>query len=100
MRQQAASNSANAVLPIPLGDDSFVIARTKGSFVSQAPKRGGNSWEEGLNDAQTTLFLSPARVGGVYWGAGPVILLPTATNSTTGMSKWASEWKQQDKQPA
>jgi hypothetical protein len=89
----ATTNSlelSNAVLPIPLGDDWFVIARTKGAFVSQAPKRGGDHWEDGLNDAQTTLFLSPARVGGVTWGIGPVILLPTATNSTTGMSKWGA----------
>jgi hypothetical protein len=89
----ATTNSfelSNAVLPVPLGDDWFVIARTKSSFVSQAPKRSGNHWEDGLNDAQTTLFLSPARVAKVLWGVGPVILLPTATNSTTGMSRWGS----------
>jgi hypothetical protein len=89
----ATTNSlelSNAVLPIPLGDDWFVIARTKGSLVSQAPKRGGNSWENGLNDAQTTLFFSPARIAGVFWAAGPVILLPTATNSTTGMNRWGA----------
>jgi hypothetical protein len=90
---KATTNSlelSNAVLPVPLGDDWFVIARTKGSFVSQAPKRDGNSWEDGLNDAQTTLFLSPARFAGVFWGAGPVILLPTATNTTTGKSRWGA----------
>jgi hypothetical protein len=89
----ATTNSlevSNAVLPVPLGDDWFVIARTKGSFISQAPKRSGNSWHNGLNDAQTTLFLSPARVAGVLWGVGPVILLPTATNSTTGMNNWGA----------
>jgi hypothetical protein len=81
---------SNAVLPIPLDDDWFIIARTKGAFVSQAPKQRGNNWEDGLNDAQTTLFLSPARATRFFWGAGPVILLPTATNSTTGMSRWGS----------
>jgi hypothetical protein len=79
---------SNAIVPIPLRDDWFIIARTKGAFVSRAPQREGDSWENGLNDAQTTLFLSPARASGVFWGAGPVIQLPTATNSTTGMSRW------------
>jgi hypothetical protein len=79
---------SNAVVPIRLDDDWFVIARSKGAYVSQAPKNGGNSWKNGFNNAQTTLFLSPARGDGFFWGAGPVILLPTATNSATGMNEW------------
>ena len=81
---------SNAVLPIPLDDDWFLIARSKGAFVSQAPRKAGDNWEDGLNNAQTTLFLSPARGNGFFWGAGPVISLPTATNSVTGMNKWGS----------
>ena len=81
---------SNAVLPVRLDDDWFLIARSKGAFVSQAPKRAGGNWEDGLNNAQTTLFLSPARGNGFFWGAGPVISLPTATNSVTGMNKWGS----------
>jgi hypothetical protein len=47
----ATTNSveiSSAVVPIPLDDDWFIIARTKGSFVSQAPKRIGNNWADGL----------------------------------------------------
>ena len=32
----------NAVVPIPLDDDWFIMARIKGAYVSQAPKRAGN----------------------------------------------------------
>jgi hypothetical protein len=79
----ATTNSvewSNAVLPIPLDDDWFLIARRK--FVSQAPKKAGDNWEDGINNVQTTLFLSPARGSGLF--GGPVISFPTATNSVTG----------------
>ena len=38
----------------------------------------------GLSDTVATAFLSPARTGRVIWGAGPVLLLPTATNNALG----------------
>ena len=81
---------SNAVLPVQLDDDWFLIARTKGAFVSQAPKKQGDHWEDGLDNTQTTLFLSPARGDEFFWGVGPVAFLPTATNSVTGMNKWGS----------
>jgi hypothetical protein len=80
----------NALVPVPLGDDWFLIARSKGAFVSQAPKAQGASWANGLNNAQTTLFFSPARGSGFFWGAGPVISFPTATNSATGNNQWGT----------
>ena len=81
---------SNAVVPVPLGDDWFLIARSKGALVSQAPKSRGVSWENGLNNAETTLFLSPARGNGFYWGAGPVISFPTATTTATGTNRWGT----------
>jgi hypothetical protein len=80
----------NALIPVPLDDDWFLIARSKGAFVSQAPKAQGASWANGLNNAQTSLFLSPARGNGFFWGAGPVISFPTATNSATGNNQWGA----------
>jgi len=81
---------SNAVVPIPLNDDWFLIARSKGSFISQAPKNSGDSWQSGFNNMQTTLFLSPALGNTFFWGAGPVISLPTATNAATGQNRWGS----------
>ena len=37
-----------------------------------------------MSDTVATAFLSPARTGKVIWGAGPVLLLPTATNNALG----------------
>jgi hypothetical protein len=79
---------SNAVVPIPLNDDWFLIGRSKGAFISQAPKKSGNSWEDGLNNLQTTLFLSPAWGDKFFWGVGPVISFPTATNAVTGQNRW------------
>jgi hypothetical protein len=81
---------SNAVLPVELDDNWFLIARTKSAFVSQAPKKQGDHWEDGLDNTQTTLFLSPAQGNEVFWGVGPVVFLPTATNSVTGENKWGS----------
>jgi hypothetical protein len=78
------------VIPVPLGDDWFLIARSKSAFLSQAPKGQGSSWRNGLNNAQTTLFISPARGNGFYWGVGPVISFPTATNTATGTNRWGA----------
>ena len=43
----------------------------------------------GMGDATMTLFVSPAKPGGLIWGAGPIIGIPSATNSETlGSGKW------------
>jgi hypothetical protein len=81
---------SNAILPIQLDDDWFAIARSKGSYVSQAPKKGGDNWKNGFNNFQTTVFLSPAHGNEFFWGVGPVISLPTATNSATGINRWGT----------
>jgi hypothetical protein len=81
---------SNALIPMRLDDDWYLIARSKGAFVSQAPKTQGVSWENGLNNAETTLFFSPARGNGFYWGIGPAISFPTATNSATGTNQWGA----------
>jgi hypothetical protein len=38
------------------------------------------------------LFLSPRKLtsGGLIWGVGPVLLLPTATDSLLGAKKWGA----------
>jgi hypothetical protein len=88
-----ATNSveiSNAVVPVPLGDDWFLIARSKAAFLSQAPKSPGKNWEDGFNNAQTTLFLSPARGNGFYWGVGPVVSFPSATTGATDSNQWGT----------
>jgi hypothetical protein len=46
--------------------------------------------DSGLGDIVASLFLSPKEptAGGWIWGAGPVFLLPTATDDMLGREKW------------
>jgi hypothetical protein len=79
-----------AVVPFRLNDDWSLITRTKLPAYSQPPKKLGDSWESGLGNGYTTFFLSPAGGEGFYWGAGPVLYYPSATNTALGVNKWGS----------
>ena len=79
-----------AILPFILNDDWALITRTKFPAYSQPPKELGDSWGSGLGNGYTTFFLSPARGESFYWGVGPVLYYPSATNSALGVNKWGS----------
>jgi hypothetical protein len=79
-----------AVVPFRLNDDWALITRTKLPFEAQPPKKLGESWADGFSNGYTTFFLSPASGHGFYWGAGPVLYYPSATNSALGVNKWGS----------
>ena len=79
-----------AIVPFRLNDDWALITRTKLPGYSQPPKKLGDHWEAGLGNGYTTFFLSPSRGNGFYWGAGPVLYYPTATNTALGVNKWGS----------
>lgn len=75
------------VVPFKLSDDLNLITRTVIPIIQEpdlSPTVPGTS---GLGDVQTSLFLSPAKVGKVIWGAGPVISFPTATEDILGTKK-------------
>jgi hypothetical protein len=72
------------VVPFKLSNDWNLITRTI-IPVAQVPDLApGVNGTTGLGDIQTSLFLSPTKVGRVIWGAGPVISFPTATEDTLG----------------
>lgn len=79
-----------AVIPFSLTDDWALITRTKLPAMSQPPKKHGEHWVGGLSNGYTTFFLSPSRGDGFYWGAGPVVYYPLATNAALGVNKWGS----------
>jgi hypothetical protein len=79
-----------AVVPFALGSDWSLITRTKLPFVADPPKKLHRPWEQGLANGYTTFFLSPRHGSGFYWGVGPVVYYPTATNSATGVNKWGA----------
>ena len=79
-----------AVVPFRLNEDWALITRTKLPAIVQPPKKLGDHWATGLSNGYTTFFLSPEHGEGFYWGAGPVLYYPSATNSTVGVNKWGS----------
>jgi hypothetical protein len=44
----------------------------------------------GLGDIQYQGFLSPAKPGGLVWGVGPVLQVPSATDELLGTEKWSA----------
>jgi hypothetical protein len=53
------------------------------------PSQGSQS---GLGDITLSLFFSPRETGpgGITWGAGPILLLPSATDDLLGGKKWGA----------
>ena len=50
---------------------------------------GENTQQSGLGDAVVSAFFSPAEPkNGVVWGAGPVLLVPIATDDLLGTKKF------------
>jgi len=80
----------NAIVPFQLNDDWALITRTKLPLIVQPPKKKGEEWTTGLGNGYTTFFFSPTRGNGFYWGAGPLLYFPTATNSALGVNRWGS----------
>jgi hypothetical protein len=80
------------VLPFKLGEDWNLISRTILPVVYQENVTGPSTSESGLGDTLQSLFFSPQKPGpgGLIWGAGPVLLFPTATDDVLGGEKWGA----------
>jgi hypothetical protein len=78
------------VVPFSLNDDWNLISRTIFPVISQDDIFPGAGSQTGLGDIVQSLFFSPVRPteSGWIWGAGPVFLLPTATDDLLGTEKW------------
>jgi hypothetical protein len=78
------------VIPIELNDDWNVISRTILPVIDQEDVPAVGIDESGLGDTVQSLFFSPKAPteGGWIWGAGPVFLLPTATDDVLGAEQW------------
>ena len=78
------------VIPLSLGPDLTLITRTILPLVDlkDLPVSGDN--ESGIGDVTASQFLSPKRptASGWIWGAGPVELLPTASDRALGTGKF------------
>lgn len=78
------------VIPINFNDDLNLISRTILPIVDQSGVPAPGLSTSGLGDTVQSFFFSPKAPtsGGWIWGAGPVLLLPTATDEMLGAEKW------------
>jgi hypothetical protein len=78
------------VIPISINDDWNLISRTILPIVDQNDVPFAGVSEFGLGDIVQSAFFSPKAptASGWIWGAGPVLLLPTATDKLLGSKKW------------
>jgi hypothetical protein len=78
------------VIPIGISKDWNLIVRWITPIVWQPLPNEPGTPETGqyaLGDMQPSFFVSPKKPGKLIWGAGPVIQLPTATNTFLGQGK-------------
>jgi hypothetical protein len=79
------------VIPMSLNDNWNVISRTILPIIDQKDFPSPGVSEFGIGDILQTAFFSPKAPTsrGWVWGAGPVLLIPTATDKVLGGEKWA-----------
>ena len=77
------------VIPVDIAKDWNLISRTIVPVISQ-DHVVNNDRQSGLGDVVQSFFFSPKAptATGWIWGAGPVLLLPTATKEELGTEKW------------
>lgn len=76
------------VIPVSVNDDWNIITRTIVPVISMPALSPNDDRTSGVGDTVFTAFLSPAKPGQWIWGAGPVIQLPTNSNSELGNKNW------------
>jgi hypothetical protein len=79
------------VVPFHLGENWNLITRTIAPLIYQPEVGEGTGDEFGLGDINFTAFFSPKRpTKGIIWGAGPILVFPTATDEKLGSEKWSA----------
>ena len=80
------------VIPVSISQDWNLISRTILPVISQNDTAGDSGDQTGTGDVLQSLFLSPKAPTSNGWilGAGPVFLLPTASDELLGGEKWGA----------
>jgi hypothetical protein len=78
------------VIPITLNEEWNLISRTILPIIDQEDVPASGMSESGIGDIVQSLFFSPKEPTskGIIWGAGPVFLIPTASEDVLGGEKW------------
>jgi len=80
------------VVPLSLNEDWNLISRTILPVVWQDEVVPGAGSQSGIGDIVQSLFFSPKKPseGGLIWGVGPVLLLPTGSDDLLSAKKWGA----------
>lgn len=76
------------VIPISLSKNLNLIARWVQPWITQYNITGIGEKQNGLSDAVASAFFTPIPKGSFTWGAGPVFLVPDATDKLLGSEKF------------
>jgi hypothetical protein len=76
------------VIPISVNSEWNVITRTILPLIWNPAFGPDIPAKDGTGDTVFTAFLSPANPGHWIWGAGPVVQIPTNSNSQLGNKNW------------
>ena len=77
------------VIPIKITSTINLITRVVLPVIFQQNTTSENTTQSGLADALVSAFFSPLEArNGLVWGAGPALLVPTATNDVLGTKKF------------
>lgn len=83
--------NVSPVYPLKLSDNWLLINRAIiPALIYQPSSITGAGDEIGIGDINFTAFISPRESRGAYfWGVGPSITAPTATDKVLGTGKWS-----------
>ena len=76
------------VIPISISSEWNIITRTIVPVIWNPSLGPDVPSKDGIGDTVFTAFLSPAKPGHWIWGAGPVVQIPTNSNSELGNKNW------------
>ena len=77
------------VMPFSINKNWNLVGRVIVPILSQPPLFDGASPASGIGDVLASAFFTPTT-GGLIWGVGPVMSLPSTTQPTLGTEKWAA----------
>jgi hypothetical protein len=80
------------VVPIAIDDRWNMISRTILPLIAQDDVRSGAGSQSGVGDILQSVFFSPKAPtdSGWTWGAGPALLMRTASETALGTDKWSA----------
>jgi hypothetical protein len=86
------TTNVQPVIPFAVNERWGLISRTILPVIYQNDIFPGSGSQFGVGDINISLFFSPkaSTAGGITWGVGPVLLLPTATDAKLGGRKWGA----------